>query len=363
MAEAVFKKRHPESDPSAPPDGEGLHYPFRQRPPEGEVVEVKPGIFWLRMPLPMIGLEFINLWLLADGDGWTIVDTGLRTKPIRDIWQRVFDRYLGGKPVKRIICTHFHPDHTGQAGWIASEWQAPLWMTLGEWSFGRMLWLDAQPDVPDEVVTFYRRAAVPESAIDSMRKRGFGNFRKGVHEFPPGFRRIVEAEEIRIGDHVWRVIVGRGHSPEHACLYCPTLNALISGDQVLPRISPHIGVYATEPEGNPLGLYLRSLSKFDDLPHDTLVLPAHNDPFVGLVTRVARLRQHHRERLDTLLVELQSPKRIVELLPSMFRRPLDDQSISLASGEAIAHVHALMYEGLVARELAADGTHVYRAVN
>lgn len=339
-----------------------ISHPFAESPPPGETVEVRPGVHWLRMPLPIPGLEHINLWLLEDGFGWTAIDTGLRTKTILELWERIFAARLGGRPVTRVLCTHFHPDHVGEAGWLCDRWQAPLWMTLGEWSFGRQLMLDAIADVPDEMVEFYRRAGFDADTLAAFRVRGFDNFRKAVTPIPRQFRRLSDGDVLRIGSHDWRVIVGRGHSPEHACLHCAELGLLISGDQVLPGISPHIGVYPGEPEANPLQQYLDSLPRFRGLAKDTLVLPAHRDPFVGLDARIDQLLSHHAKRLDDLAAALAEPMTVVQAVPALkFRRAITKDNMTLAAGETLAHLHQLMNAGRAVRRAGPDGVWLYQA--
>lgn len=332
-----------------------LDYPIADRPASGTAISVMPGIFWVRMPIPIPGLDFINLWALEDGNGWTLIDSGFRSKEIRAHWDSIHANELEGRPVRRVLCTHFHPDHLGEAGTLCRKFDAPLWMTLGEWSFARMLSLDAQEDVPEDVVTFYRRMGVEEASLTAMRARGFNNFAKGVTEIPRSFHRIKNADVIKIGQHDWRVMVGQGHSPEHACLYSASLGALISGDQVLPRITPHIGVYPGEPNANPLKLYLESLAIFQPLPQDTLVLPSHGDPFRGLHVRLDQLSHHHEKRLNALVEVCETPKSVVELLPVLFRRALDDRSIFMAAGEALAHLHLLIEDGRLQQAYGDDG--------
>jgi glyoxylase-like metal-dependent hydrolase (beta-lactamase superfamily II) len=339
-----------------------LLFPFAERPADGATLEVAPGVHWVRMPIPIPGLDYINLWLLRDGDGWTIVDTGLRGGKIEALWTGIFERMLAGRPVKRIICTHFHPDHLGQAGWLTRRFGAPLWMTLTEWTFGRMLALDARPEPPEDAVAFYRRAGFDETAIARFKARGFNNFAKGVTEIPSAFRRISDGDSIGIDGVEWRVMVGRGHSPEHACLYAPALKVLISGDQVLPRITPHIGVYPGEPEANPLKQYLSSLDRFRGLPADTLVLPAHQDPFVGLETRLDELQAHHEARLTALAEGLGEPLTVLQALPLIFKREHGGDTAFLAVGEALAHLHYLLGEGAVERTLGPDGVYRYRSL-
>jgi glyoxylase-like metal-dependent hydrolase (beta-lactamase superfamily II) len=361
---AAEPKDVPGIDGTAVSDQGSLTYPFAMeanggRPGDGEVMEMRPGVLWLRMPIPIPGLDYINLWLIEEAEGWTLIDTGVRSSKLQAIWDQVVERHLKNKPITRILCTHFHPDHLGLAGWLQQKFDAPLWMTLGEWSFGRMLALEEQPDVPDQVVAFYERLGFNEEQIAALKARGFGNFSKAVTPIPRYFHRIAEGDVIRIGSHDWHIIVGRGHSPEHACLFNPALNVLVSGDQILPRISPHIGVYPGEPDARPLTQYLDSFAKFSHLPADVLVLPAHGDPFIGLHRRIAMLQRHHDVRLEALLAALrQRPHTVIDTLPLLFRRDIKDH-MTLAVGEALAHLHHLMHGGHVIRRRNATGVFEY----
>ena len=340
-----------------PPDP--LDYPIARRPGDAEVVAVAAGVHWVRMQLPIPGLDYINLWLIEDGAGWTIVDTGFQSNKTKGWWEAIFARYLDGRPVRRLICTHFHPDHMGLAGWLVDRWPGiALWTTFGEWTFGRMLWLDTLDAVPGDVLEFYRRIGWSTAQTTEFMARGYNRFSQVVAPIPRAIRRIVDGEELRIGEHSWRVIVGQGHSPEHACLYSAELGLMISGDQILPRITPHIGVYPSEPEADPLRLYLESLELFRPLPGDVLVLPSHGDPFRGLGLRLDALSHHHDTRLGRLFEACNAPQTAAELIPAMFSRPLRPGDIGLATAEGLAHIHRLMGESLIKRELGADG--VYR---
>jgi len=338
-----------------------LTYPLPGRPEQGEVMEVAAGVLWVRMAIPIPGLDYINLWLLEDEDGWTLVDTGLGTPAIRATWEGIIASRLEGKPVRRIICTHFHPDHMGQAGWFAERFSAPLCMTLGEWLFGRCLILEQLPAPPEAAVTFYRRGGFVADELEAYRKRPYDRFSEVVAPLPAGFTRIEDGQSLTIGGRSWRVMVGRGHSPEHACLYCAELDLLISGDQILPRITPHIGVYPMEPDANPLRYYLNSLGTFRGLPPETLVLPAHGDLFRNLSARLDQIGTHHYDRLKALLAALSRPSTVVETLPVLFRRDHGGEHRFLAHGEALAHLHWLLGEGLVERTLSDDGVHVFAA--
>jgi glyoxylase-like metal-dependent hydrolase (beta-lactamase superfamily II) len=165
----------------------------------------------------------------------------------------------------------------------------------------------------------------------------------------------MDGNAVRIDGREWRVITGYGHAPEHSALYCAELGVLISGDMVLPKISTNVSVWATEPNGDPLRLFLDSLDRYAKLPPSTRVLPSHGLPFHGLAARVQQLHQHHEQRLQALLAECTRPVSAADVLPVLFQRPLDAHQILFAMGEAIAHLNHLMFQGRVARDADSEG--------
>ncbi len=332
-----------------------MTYPLGKRPEDGELLEVADGIYWARMPIPFKGLDFINLYLIEDDDGWTMVDAGFNSGTIKKLWTQIFDKYLKGKPVTRLICTHFHPDHMGLAGWVSEKWDIPLTMTMGEWTFGRMLYLESSEDVPDHVISFNQKVGFTETMMEKVRSSGFNFIRKSVYNLPPSVERLEDGDVLTIGENDWKIIIGRGHSPEHACLYCAEKGILISGDQVLPRITPHIGVYPAEPKANPLKKFLDSIDRFSELPEETLVLPAHNDVFIGLHNQLSFYKDHHEERLMRLKMACDAPKTAFELLPVLFDRELNENDQRLAISEGLAHCHYLVDAGELTRLVGADG--------
>jgi glyoxylase-like metal-dependent hydrolase (beta-lactamase superfamily II) len=325
-----------------------LDYPFDSVPTPGTAREVAPGVHWVCMALPFPP-DHINLWLLEDGDGWTIVDAGLARDETKASWESVFADTLRGRPVTRILVTHFHPDHIGLADWLCTRWAAPLWMTAAEWYAARAIHGSAgQADI-DARLAFYRGNGAPDSLLTEAQKPNTF-YRRGVPEVPPAFRRIRAGEPVRIGAHDWTPIIGRGHAPEHACLYRAQSGVLIGGDILLPRISPNVGVWPPEPFANPLRDYLESLDNFRHLPADTLVLPAHGLPYRGLHARIAALKAHHAERLDKLAAAIaERPLSAVDCFPLLFRREIGANNIGLAAGEALAHLHLLEDQGRARR--------------
>ena len=326
-----------------------LVYPFAAPPEPGTSLEVVPGVRWLRMPMPY-ALNHISLWAIDDITGWTLVDTGLRTEETADVWRGLLANASDRRPVNRVLVTHMHPDHVGMAGWLTRKFDCRLWMTRLEYLNCRVLISDTGREAPPDAERFYRRAGWGEAPIENYRAR-FGNFGKQIHALPDSYRRIVDGEQIRIGRHDWRVVVGNGHSPEHACFYCPELKLLISGDQVLPRISSNISVYPLEPDANPMADWFASLAKLRrEVPDDVLVLPAHNECFRGLHARLDYLAASQHAALDRLRQALVEPKRAIDVFASLFGRPIvatDAGLLGLATGESLACLNFLVEEGAV----------------
>jgi len=329
--------------PAAPSSG-GLEYPFDDLPATGEALPVAPGVYWLRMPLPM-ALNHINLWALEDGAGWTLVDTGMQTSQIAAAWESLLQGPLAGVRVTRVICTHMHPDHVGMAGWLTRRFDCPFWITRLEYVTCRMLVADTGREAPPDALRFYKAAGWQASDLEHYKAR-FGGFGKLVHALPDSFHRVRDGDQIRVGNRIWRAVVGRGHSPEHLCLHCPELRVFISGDQVLPKITPNVSVFPTEPDADPLTDWLESLTSIRAaVADDVLVLPAHNEPFRGLHRRIDQLLEGHERSLRRLLQELSRPQTAVDVFGTLFRRQVSGDLLQMATGESLAHLNCLIRRG------------------
>ena len=327
-----------------------LSFPWETPPENGEWQTIADGVVWLRMPLPF-SLDHINLYLLRHADGWVIVDTGLGTKQTREVWERVFVEVMNGEPVKAVIATHFHYDHSGSLGWLSKRFKCPVYMTRGEY---QALFIGPAKggEVSWQVSQFYRHSGIADEQVAGLLKViGDSNYEQDA---PDSFNRLVDQQVLRIGDYDWEVVVASGHSPEHACLYNRQANLFISGDQVLPRITSSVCVTLTEPDANPLKNWLDSLQNLRVVSDEVLVLPAHERPFYGLHHRLGQLLEHHHGHLDEVLAQMSEPKTADELMRFMFPKVRSSFDILLANGETLAHLNFLLGEGRITRRLTGE---------
>jgi len=338
---------------------ERIQYEFDATPEPGKTLEIADGVHWLRMPLPF-ALDHINLWLFEDGDGWAIVDTGVGTDTSKNVWLSVFAEAMQGKPANHVIVTHLHPDHVDCAGWLADRFDVDLWMTRDEYLLCRILVADTGREAPEEGVAFYKAAGFPDDALRHYREI-FGFFGRLVTPLPESYRRLYDGQRGPIGDHEWEVVVGRGHSPEHACFYSDEPGLLVAGDQVLPTISANVSVYPTEPEANPLNDWIESLRAMRTrIAADVLVLPAHGRPFRGAHERIDALIDEHLVKLDALVEHLATPCRAIDTFPALYRTGISGDNLIMATGEAVAHLHYLLAESAITAEPDDEGVLWYR---
>lgn len=336
-----------------------IRYPFEAPPAEGETVEVAPGILWLRLPLPM-KLDHINVFALDEGDGWTLIDTGFASRRGRTIWEQAMAGPLGGRPVRRVLVTHHHPDHIGLAGWFQQR-GAELLTTRTAWLLARMLTLDVEEVPKPESLAFLRAAGMPAALYEKRKTERPFNFADIVAPMPLGYTRIAEGDRLSLGGRSWRVRIGNGHAPEHATLWCEDEPLILGGDQLLPSISPNLGVYATEPGADPVGDWLASCRAFRPLAReDQLVLPGHKLPYTGLPLRLSQMIDNHEGALARLEEHLAEPRTAAECFPPLFKREIGESEFGLALVESVAHLNHLLRHGRATREPRADGAWLWR---
>lgn len=341
--------------------GSGIRHPFDAPPETGAATEVAPGILWLRLPLPM-ALDHVNVYALDDGDGWTLIDTGFDTRTARAIWADILAGPLAGKPVRRVVVTHHHPDHIGLAGWFQSDHGAELWTTRTAWLFARMLVLDEQERPSAESIAFWRAAGMDAGLLAKRAAERPFNFADVVAPLPLGFHRLREGAEVTMGGRRWVVRMGNGHAPEHATFWSLDDNLVIGGDQLLPGISANLGVYATEPDADPIAEWLESCAQLAAFARpEQLVLPGHKLPFTGLPLRLRQMAENHHGALDRLLAHLDRPRCAAECFAPLFKREIGEGVYGLALVEAVAHLNHLYRTGRARRWHSAEGVWMFAA--
>ncbi len=346
-----------------PIDAHPMTYPFDETPDNETALEILPGVFWIRMGLP-ISLNHINVWMIDDGDGWAIVDTGMALPKTQAAWRDVIAKHGKGKPIKRVFVTHYHPDHSGNAGFLAKEFGADLYMSQLEYLTTRAYYAEAAAATadaaPDGVPSPWGKLAGFDE--DFGGRRSAAGFKMMMTPLPMYCHNLREGDEFKIGDREFEVLIGRGHAPEHVCLYCKDDGFMFSGDQILPRISSNVSVSSSDPKGDPLSDWLESCDRLRRrVPGDTLILPAHNEPFKGAPARLTDLINGHEEGMRNLMSLCETPKKAVEVFPALFKREIGREHYGLATGEALAHLNCLVGRGLMTRNVGEDGAWYFQA--
>lgn len=342
-------------------DVSALTYPIAQPPAPGSLTQIAEGVQWLRLPLPY-RLNHVNIYLIEDGPGWAVLDTGLGTDTCRAAWDAILAGPLAGRPLTRMIVTHYHPDHVGLAGWLHRRFGLELSMPRPEYLYSLALQY-APGDLGAETYrSFYQRHGLSPELTELVLQRGHEYLRRttGV---PTTYHRIQHGDTLRLGGREMQVLTGGGHALEQAMLYRPQETLFFAADQVIARISPNVSVHAMEPDLDALGIYLRSLAALRQaVAGDVLVLPGHGLPFYGLHERIDELTQHHAQRCGAIAEACRDrPLSVAEIVPHVFQRDLDEHQTSFAFGEVLAHVNHMLVQGELALKTDADGADRYRA--
>ncbi|MDF1855334.1 MAG: MBL fold metallo-hydrolase [Pseudooceanicola sp.] len=338
-----------------------IRYPLETPPEMNEAIEVAEGVLWLRIPMPTV-LNHVNVYALDDGDGWTLVDCGPYRPGAVAQWEGLLTGPLKGKPVTRVLITHHHPDHVGMLGWFM-ERGAEHWTSRTSYLLSRMLVLDVEVEANQTTVDYWRSTGMPSEMIEERRGTRPFNFADIVHAIPPGFRRLQEGEVFRAGGRDWDVRLGGGHAPEHVTLWSRDDNLVLGGDQLLPSISPNVGVQPAEPMADPLGDWLEACERLATYAHeDHYVMPGHKLPYIGLPTRLNQLISNHHTALNRLQAHIETPRVAVDCFSPLFKRKIGPDVYHLAMIETMAHLNHLYFLGRATRELDADGVISWRAV-
>ncbi len=329
---------------SRPMASQSLSFPC-DAPAAATVTEVAPGVLWTRVPLPF-QLNHVNIYLIEDHDGWAVLDTGIDDTATRGVWEALLHGPLAGRRLTQVVVTHYHPDHIGLAGWLAERFGLPVLTSYS--SYLTCLNISLNPGALEARphTEFYLRHGMSEEAAAQVATQGH-RYLDMVWPLPSTFSRLGAGDTLAIGGRRFDILVGEGHAPEQLMLYCAEEKLFFAADQVLARITPNISVSAVDPEGDPLGLYLRSLQTIrQSVPEDALVLPGHELPFRGLHPRCLELIAHHEERCSLIAEACAgTPRSVADLVPIVFPRPLDAHQMGFAFSEVLAHVNTVMRRG------------------
>ena len=335
-----------------------LYYPFSKRPPDGDTLEVASSIYWLRMPLP-IALNHINLWLLEGNEGWTIVDTGMVTDESKTIWSKLFENSFKAKPLEKLVVTHMHLDHSGLAGWLSNQWKVEPYFTEKEFLETVKISNGMDHEQREISLDYYKKCGYDKESLQHFIERI--EYRKSlVSKLNKSFKHIKDQEMLNLSDGEWKIIVAKGHSPEHACLYSEKKNIFICGDILLPRITPNVSVNPANPDSNPLRDWLESLEKIkQSIPHDVLVLPSHGYPYQGAHRRIEAIVNNHHEKLERIYQYIDEPKSVTELFPVLFDSKINQHTLVLAVGETMSHLNYLVAENRLKKSIDEKGLYLF----
>ena len=337
-----------------------MRFPYENFPADKLIVELAPGVYWVKFVLSSI-VSHVNAYILEEKEGLTIIDTGICSAACKSVWEKILSNEFGGKKVTRLVITHHHPDHIGLLGWFHKKFNAEIWSSRVAFLTARMLTLDVQETTCNNTLSFWYRAGMSKEMLAKKTKVRPFNFCDYVDPIPVGYRRVIDNDTISIGENKWFFKLGNGHAPEHLTLHSPNLNIFITGDLVLPGISPNLSVYPTEPLANPVGEFIDTCEDFLKIEDKGyLVLPGHNLPFWGFKYRVQQLLDHHQNALSRVKNFLTDrPRLAVEIFSILYGRKIRESEFSLALGEAVGHLNYLWYQRIIDRKLGKNGKFYY----
>ncbi len=302
----------------------------------------------LQVPVPL-PVHYTNCYVIDTQDGYIIVDTGMDTVTAKGAWEE-FIQHGGLDPstVRLLFVTHFHPDHLGLAQWLSDRLDCPVTMMKGEAEFTATFRNpERSPQQRAQMQDFYRAHSVPDLIVKNWFALD-GAFRQTM-TVPPAFETVLDGEARTIGSVDLTFVEQGGHTAHQGLIYLPQHNVLLTGDQVLSRITPNVSLWPSGPT-NPLADYITSLRQLLALPHP-IGLPAHETIIDDVNTRVMEILTHHERRNQKLLELLRhGPTTAYDLTRRLFTRPLDDYQLQFAIGETLAHLEFLRIQQRVATQ-------------
>ena len=297
-----------------------------------------------------MSVRHVNIYLLADDDGWAIIDAGFGDDDTFDTWERLLEGPLKGERFTRLIVTHGHIDHVGAAGWLCRRLDIPLYMSEIEYFTTRMELAD-----PDRIRTsFYadtfRRMGAGDDLISSMADHA-GRYSEGVGRLPESFHPLVEHHSVGIGGRDFKILLGPGHSPGQAMLYSASDSLFFCADHVLNKVPPLLIVPTSSLADDTYGRYVRSLDEIErNIRPDVTLLPAHHLPHTALAGTLSSMRKHHGDRLRTIAEAChKAPMTVLEMGHLLFGPRLNGRQTYYAMFEALAYLNHELHAGRLMR--------------
>jgi glyoxylase-like metal-dependent hydrolase (beta-lactamase superfamily II) len=313
---------------------------------DAKIREVAPGIYQIYLPLPTRP-SIVNVYLVRGGDEWALIDTGMHSEDsIATFKEALQEVGCSFSAIRKLVCTHHHPDHFGTSRTYKDLTGAEVYLHPLE--LPRIERMQSSTPSP-EAFAFFRAHGVPmPDSPDGHPTPGryFGTLYAPV--MPDHL--LNDGDTVQIGNRELVVVWTPGHTPGHCCFYFPDDKVLIVGDHLLPKITPHVGVFYTGPD-NPLQDFIHSQQKVQHFDVE-LVLPAHGAVFKDHRYRAQQIIQHHKFRLqeihDTITGQARTAYDIaMEVFDLGTERPIFH--LLAATFETLAHLHLLMYDGQVRR--------------
>ncbi len=317
---------------------------------------IAENIYQIRLPLPF-ALNHVNCYLLRDSDGWTMLDTGLNWPESQQAWQAAFaELQIDEKQLHRIILTHMHPDHFGSAGYWQARTGAPVYMSPREAELAQTVWVEN--GWREELSSgFWQRAGVTGAVLETVTTTT-DRLRQRTMPHPVVVEHLLPATTITMAGRNWQILQAPGHADGQLIFYDAAEQLLLSGDQVLMKITPNIGLWPTT-EGDPLARYLASLATLAKLPVQ-VAWPGHGRPITEWQARLDELQSHHQQRLAKMLDAANGASALTVAQRVFNFAKFSDHEVRFAVAETLAHLEYLVLGGELGREEEAGTYRYYR---
>ena len=311
-----------------------------------EIVATKFGdeVTQLKVPLPF-RLNHINCYLVQGIRGLVLIDTGLNTDVSKSVWRDFLESQYLTQPIVAIVLTHLHPDHIGMSHWLQNELDIPVYLAAADIAMVRSLWCADSDSSKKAFSAHWGQFGLPVDMFNQLVERR-ASYKGLVHDLPRELSVLDEGIVDTLLGPDWSMVRVPGHSAGHVCLYHSPTRDMLTGDHVLPRITPNISLHV-EGSRNPLHDYIQSLyliREYDCARY----FPAHGAVGNDLCERALEIIQHHDEKCQKILANTGSAETVFEFMPLLFDKVIPAHQWMFAYGETAAHLVYMAQQGLLA---------------